>query len=163
MEKFQIQTRRGFSLLELLIVIALIAIIGTIGASFYINYGKTVEINSLSQTMIFDLKSAQSKAMTGEGELKYGIHFVNGASDYYEIFSTPTDYSDGAKATLSTNYLTNNVTFSEPTEGNNKDIIFNKISGGTSDCIATNPCIEIISQNNTKKINVSSIGSISSE
>lgn len=151
----------GFSLLELLIVIAIVVILSTIGTGFYINYGKTVEINSLNQTIIFDLKSAQSKSMTGEGGLKYGVHFVNDSDDskdYYEIFSTPTDYSDGSKVILSTNYLTNNITFSDPINGQTKDIIFNKISGGT-----TAASVAITASGNTKTLNISSIGTISSQ
>jgi len=145
---------RAFSLIEILIVSAIIVILGSMGVGFYANYSKSVEINSLDQTIIFDLKQAQSKSMIGEGGLKYGIHFVNGTKDYYEIFSTPDTYLN--KTVISTNYLTNGVTFSDPSEGISKDIIFNKISGGVS--VASS--VSLASQSNTKTIYVSSIGSI---
>jgi prepilin-type N-terminal cleavage/methylation domain-containing protein len=147
---------RGFSLLELLIVIAVIAILAGAGAGFYMNYGKSIEIKSISETMLFDLKSAQSKSMIGEGGLKWGVHFVNGVKDYYEIFSTPTNYSDVAKIVTSTIYLPNSVSFSSPTLGNSTDIIFNKISGGT-----TSSSISLISTNITMTVSVSTIGNIS--
>ena len=91
--------------MEVLIVVCIMTIISSIGAGFYVNYNKGVEIDSAVQVVVFDLKQAQGKSMIGEGGFKWGIHFVNAADDYYEIFSTPTDYSSGSKVILSTNYL----------------------------------------------------------
>ena len=147
---------RGFTLLEVVIVLAVVVLISTMGVDFYVNYGKSVEINSVAQTIAFDLKQVQSKSMIGEGGFKWGIHFVNGSSDYYEIFSTPTDYSDGAKVVVSKNPLFSNVAFSSPGDSSSTDIIFNKISGGTS-----TTSVILTSQSITRTISVSSIGSIS--
>ena len=147
---------RGFTLLEILIVISILVIISSIGVGSYLNYARNIEINSVTQNVIFDLKQTQSKAMTGEGSFKWGVHFVNSTRDYYEIFSTPTDYSDVSKVTTATNYLSSSISFSNPAEGFTKDIIFNKISGGT---VATS--IVLSSQYNTSTISISSIGNIS--
>lgn len=134
----------------------IMAIIGGIGSGFYMNYNKNVEIKSVSETLLFDLKQTQSKSMIGENDstgttVKWGIHFVNGASDYYEIFSTPTDYANVAKIVTTTKYLSSGITFTSASQ----DIIFNRISGGT-----TASTISIVSQNNTKTINISSFGGI---
>lgn len=153
MDKF----KGGFSLLELLIVLSIVVVIASIGSSFYLNYGRNIVINSMAETMTFDLKQAQSRSMIGEGGFKWGVHFVNGTQDYYEIFSTPTDYSDVAKVIISKNYLTAGISFYDPTNSLSKDIIFDKISGSTA---VTS--IVINSSSITKTINVSStsIGSI---
>ncbi len=148
--------KNGFSLLELLIVVSIVVILSSIGAGFYVNYGKSVEVSSVVESVTFDLKQMQSKAMIGEGSFKWGIHFVNGDADYYEMFSTPTDYSDGAKVILSTNYLSNGVVFSDPGPSSSKDIIFNKISGGTSAS-----SVGMSSGSSTKTIYISGIGNIS--
>ena len=157
--KHNLEKKRGFSLIELMIVVAVLVVISSIGVGSYINYNKSVEMNSFAQTMTFDLKQAQSNSMAGVDGLKWGIHFVSGASDYYEVFSTPTDYSDGSKVIISTNYLPKSIYFSNPTEGNTKDIIFNKISGG----ITNSSSVIIFSQEVTKTIDVSDIGKISIE
>lgn len=146
---------RGFSLLELLIVVAILVIIGAIGSGFYINYGKNISLKSTAQTIVFDLKNAQSKSMIGEGGFKWGVHFVNGTTDYYEIFSTLTDYS-ALVSTLPKVYLTDSIIFSNPVSSSTKDIIFNKISGGTSASV-----VEISSSGVLKTINISAIGNIS--
>lgn len=106
--------KRGFSLIEILIVISIIVIIGVIGSSFFIGYTRDAEIKSVSQSIVYDLRQAQSRSMAGENDFKWGIHFVNGAKDYYEIFSTPTDYNSGSKTVLSTVYLNKDFYFSNP-------------------------------------------------
>lgn len=145
--------KKGFSLIELLLVFSILAIIASIGSSFYVNYNKNIEINSTAQNINFNFKKTQAQSMIGEGGFKWGIHFVNGATDYYEIFSTPTDYSNISKVIVSTFYLPNNIIFTDPGSGSTKDIIFNKISGST-----TASSVTISSNNITKIISVSVIG-----
>ena len=157
MHKFVCEsTKKGFTLLEVLIVLAIVVLLSSIGTGFYLNYGKNVELNSLAQTIASNLKQAQAKAMTGAGGFKWGAHFVNGATNYYEIFSTPTDYSDAGKVIISTNYLGSGAVFTDPAPSSTKDIIFNKISGGTSASSVT-----IKSYNITLSVSVSGVGNIS--
>ena len=61
----------GFSLLELLIVVAIVVSVAAIGTGYYTNYGRSIEIKSISETITFDLKLAQSKSMTGVGGYKW--------------------------------------------------------------------------------------------
>ncbi|MEK7460538.1 MAG: type II secretion system protein [Patescibacteria group bacterium] len=148
---------RGFSLLELLIVIAIVVTLAVVGSGMYRNFGKTVELSSTSQTIAADLRHMQSKAMTGEGGFKWGGHFVNGTpDDYYVLFSTSgTTYADGTTVSVATTTLSKSITFSDPTDANFKDIIFNKISGTT-----TATTVVIISESLTQTVNISSVGAI---
>ena len=149
-------TPRGFSLLEILIVIAIIAVISAIGSGFYLNYGRVIELNSTAESISFDLKLAQSKSMSGEGGFFWGLHFVNGTSQqYYEIFSTPTNYSDAGKAVIATNYLSNGITFATPAPAISLDILFSKISGSTA-----SSSVAIVNQSGSKTVSVSSVGAI---
>lgn len=148
--------KKGFTLMEVLITISIVVVIAGAGVGFYLNYAKNVELRSATNTLISDLKQAQSKSMTGTGGLRWGIHFVNASSDYYEIFSTPTDYSDAGKNITMKKYLDAGISFADPTETSTKDIIFNKITGSTSESSIT-----ITSSGVNRVINISSIGLVS--
>ena len=121
--------RGGFTLLELLLVIGILVIIAAISQDFFGSLTQGVQIEDNAKTIIYDLRNTRDKAMNGQDDRNWGVHFVNSSSDYYEIFSTPTDYNDSAKVITVTSYLKNNVNYSFPVEGANFDIIFNKISG----------------------------------
>lgn len=121
--------RAGFTLLELMLVIGILVIIATMSRDFYGSFVPTAQLEDNAKTIIYDLRNARDRAMNGQESKLWGIHFVNGASDYYEVFSTPSDYNDIQKTVLVTSYLRNGITFSSPSEGTNFDIIFSKISG----------------------------------
>lgn len=151
---------KGFSLLEVLIVVTIVALLASASSGLYSNYNKGVEIKSVAETLLFDLKEMQSKSMVGENDsagltVKWGIHFVNGATQYYELFSTPTTYSDVAKKIIFTKYLSKGLTFTDPATSSTKDIIFNRISGGS-----TASSVSITSSGSTKTLSVSTIGNI---
>lgn len=145
----------SFTLLEVIIVIALLSLLATVSSGYYRNYVRYVELDSQTKQILADLKHARAKAMTGENNLKWGIHFMNGANDYYELFSTPTTYTDPSKVIDTTIYLPGNVIFTTPSEGNTIDVIFNKITGNT-----TATSVILSSEGNAKTITVSAIGNI---
>lgn len=148
---------RGFSLLEILIVLAIIALLGATGVGYYRGFVKGVEIQSVSKTLAEDLRLARSKSMIGEGGFKWGAHVVNtnGGSQYYELFSTPTNYADASKLVISTTTLSSGLVFSDPTAGASKDIIFTKISGTT-----TAATVIITSEGNYATTTISNIGTV---
>lgn len=141
--------------MELLITISIVVVLAAVGVVFYLDYAKNIELKTATNTLISDLKQSQSKSMSGVENKRWGIHFVNGDSDYYEIFSSPTDYSDVDKNIILTRFLAKGVSFLDPIPGSSKDIIFNKITGSTIENSTT-----LGSSNFTKEISVSSIGTI---
>lgn len=146
---------RGFSLLELLMVISIISILGSAGVGFYRGFVKNVELQSASKVIAGDLRYMRSKSMIGEGGTMWGVHIVNenGGSQYYELFSTATDYPAGTIILTST--LPTGITFSDPSSGASKDIIFSKISGAT-----TPATIVIDSEGSTQTLTISNIGTV---
>lgn len=146
---------RGFSLLEVLIVIAILGILGVSGIGYYGNSAKDVEITAVANILASEIRDARAKAMGGESSRKWGVHAVNGASDYFEVFSTPTNYADGGTSVERTQYLFSGVAFSDPSEGTNKDIIFTGISGTT-----TPSSITLTSGVQNKSVSVTALGLI---
>ena len=144
---------RGFSLLEILMVVAILAILGVSGVGYYRNFAKNVESKNFSQALVSDLKYARSFSTSGENSLKWGVHAVNGTSDYYEIFSTPTNYADASKSVTSTTTLPQGVSWVSPAESASKDIIFTRISGTT-----TADTLIINSESGNTTVTVTSLG-----
>jgi len=142
--------KKGITLIETLLVIGVLAILAVTGSSIYRNYSKNVELEANASAIISDLKSVQSKSMNGEEGLKWGIRFVNGTDDYYEIFSTATDYS-GALVKRKA-YLTDIITFSSPTD----DIIFDKIRG----TVDAQKQVVLTFEGTNKTITVTTLGTI---
>jgi prepilin-type N-terminal cleavage/methylation domain-containing protein len=145
--------KKGFTLFELMLVIAVMAIIATLSRDFYTNFALDATIDNNAKTIMFDLRSARDKAMNGQNNSNWGLHFINSNSDYYQTFYSPTNYADAAKVIESSSYLHGSNKFSSPAEGSSTDIIFSKISGSAS---ATD--IIIISGSNARTISVNAQG-----
>ncbi|MBI2984813.1 MAG: prepilin-type N-terminal cleavage/methylation domain-containing protein [Candidatus Kerfeldbacteria bacterium] len=142
--------RHGFSLVEALLTIAVLAVIGVGGVAYYRNYAKTSELEEARKSIIFDLRQAQAKAIASEDASHWGIRFVNAAgSDYYENFST-TDYI--GRTVKETIYLPGSMTFAAPT----MDVIFDRLHGTTN----PNRLITIQSEGRAQDITVTTNGNI---
>jgi len=122
----------GFTLLELLLTIGISAIVAGIAVGTYTGVFRELELESARTQLISDLREVRARAVSVEDGKKWGIHFINSTDDYYEIFSTPTNYADGSKVVATTVYLAGGITFVDPAESITDDIIFNKHTGATT-------------------------------
>ncbi|MFZ4631691.1 MAG: pilus assembly FimT family protein [Patescibacteria group bacterium] len=145
--------KSGFTLLELMLVMSILVIIALASREVYNGFALGKNIDNISKTIVFDLRGARSNAMNGQEDSNWGVHFVNSTSDYYEIFTSPTVYGAFSSSVRTTVYLGSGISFSLPSEGNNQDIIFAKLSG-----TSTTANINIISTSNQKTISVNSEG-----
>lgn len=143
----------GFSLLELLLVVAVLAILGSIGSAYYFNVIKNIEMSTTATGVISDLQHAQSSAMSGETGMRWGVHLVNGTNDYYQVFSTPTDFASASTTIASTVYLPQQISFFDPADSTTKDVIFEHITG-----VATSTTVTLASPDSTRIITIPAIG-----
>lgn len=144
---------KGFTLLEVLLVTAILVVMATVATGYYRNYAKSVELNQSANEILAELKLARQKAIAGEDDKKWGIRFDNGTDDKYELFSTATDYVSGT--IVETVFLKGGVAFTAPPSASSTDVLFNKITGS-----ANNAAITISSEGNTKTITVTGVGNI---
>lgn len=145
---------RGFTLIELLLVVAILAILGSIGFGFYGNTTKDVEITEISKQIMSDVRGARSSAIAGQKDRAWGIHFTHTAtSSYYQMYSTPTNYSDPAVTIENSVNLTNGISFSDPAQSFTKDVLFSRVSGTT-----TATTVTLTSQLESITVTISSLG-----
>lgn len=151
--------KKGFTLLELIIVIAIMAIIGVAGVAYYLNAVNSVQLDVISKNIVQDLRDVRQRALYGQDRMNWGLHFVNSTTPayYYEMFETPTTYSNASTTVVATTYLPGTIIFTTPGTGTTTDILFNKITG----TIATTTSVVVSFQSNVITITATSIGTVS--
>lgn len=122
---------------------------------YYRGFAVNLELDSSTKTLVADLREARARAMRGEETKRWGIHAVNGATDYYELFSTPTNYADVGKVVVATTTLPSTVFFSSPIESSSTDVVFERITGtaGASSLI-------LIAEGKSLTTTISALGAI---
>lgn len=148
----------GFTLIEVLISASILFVIAAVSLGYLTNYRKGVDVDTETEKIAGYLKQVQSRAKNGESGTAWGVHFVNSASDrdYYQTFSGSVYY---ATTTIETVYVSGAVDFSDPTSGQTKDVVFQRINGWPTSVLS----ISIVSRTNaeeTKTISVNSAGII---
>lgn len=118
----------GFTLLEILISVGIIALIGSLGLVSFISSRRTRDLNVETQSVLAILRLAQSKTLSAEGGEPWGMHLE---SDKYTLF--PAQNSFNAVTASNTVYILPstleiaNISLS----GGGQDVIFQRISGRT--------------------------------
>ncbi len=128
----------GFSLIEILLVISILAIISTSVFIWFSSYQRQTEIESASKMIISSLRDAQSRSISGKDFMKWGI-FFDDTNNKFILFRDEGGYA-GASVKEET-YLSSYVEFdSNSLSDGCNEIIFEKINGAT----AQNCAIKII-------------------
>lgn len=129
--------REGFSLVELLVVIGIVAIISTIGVNSFLNFKQSKTLDVEVDTVVAEIRGVMSRARAQQDGLQWWIHFQNtsgAANDFYTICSgayttsgTKCDEEGGTRFSIRT--LPAGIIFLDPVEGASKDVVFAKATG----------------------------------
>ena len=111
---------RGFSLFEILIVIALIFVIGVIVLPSYRGFTSSNDLSVAVDVVVQSLSEAQRLARIGEEDSDWGVHIQEGRITIFKgtVFTAFNPVSDRFFI------VSSNLTFSGPS-----DIIFSKFTG----------------------------------
>lgn len=144
--------KEGFTLIELLVSIAILLIISLLVIFSLTTFGRQVEIEASSQSVISVLSLARNRTLASEGKTTYGVHFDN---DKYVLFSGST-YTAGDPNNDEYD-LQDSEFYSISLNGGGNEVIFDRIRGTTGEYGSVS--LRLISDNNqSRTINISESG-----
>jgi len=152
--------QEAFTLFEILIVLAFVAIIGTIGMGYYFNYHRQTILRTTVEEMVAFLYDVQQRSIGQQDQSQWGVHFENpmDGKSFYASFKG-SSYSSAVE----TRVLDGALDFSYPADGTSLDIVFNKINGRTSDGEFKKVYVELAPGTATKAVKVSPAGVVSQD
>jgi len=138
-------------------VMAIITVIAGFGVLSLYPYWRSKTLEGTAEKIAIFLENAKAKSIVQERESAWGVHFENPISSpsFFSLFYG----SYSSSTTVQTVYLPNHIEFSDPSDGNSKEIIFEKLTGK----IATSTQIKIYlisSPSQQKIIEINSFGKI---
>ncbi len=124
--------RNGFTLIEILVTVAIIVIIGAVVAVNISQRRVDTDLTSTTQEIATTLRQAQSDSMAVENGTTWGVHFSNSTATapFYALFSG-SNYSSGTAAGYYR--LPSTVAYQPSTlaPGAAIDVVFSAVSGAT--------------------------------
>ena len=122
------KSSRGFSVAELVVVLAVIVFIAALSATSFVNLNKTQAADKAAILAISVLDEARSLTLASKGASQYGVHF----EDSKIVLFTGTTYSssDSTNQINSLNSLV--VTSAISLSGGGSEVIFDRLSGTTA-------------------------------
>lgn len=122
---------KGFTLIELVISLALVAILSTVGLLSLVNFRTNQALRLAAQNLVIFTRDAQQKSISQEGGLQWGIRFSHDPAgrDNYQLISGSSSFAPAGNLVS----LPSNLEFASAYG----DLTFNKsgLPSGTSSLI----------------------------
>lgn len=149
----------GFTIIEIIIVIAILAILLAIVISNFPYFNETTNLNNNVQEFISTLKLAQNRALSSDSYSQYGVYINTGVSpNQYVLFQGPTYAGSTAGQTYT---LDKSLEFYNISLGGGSEIAFDKLDGAADESGSVG--IRVKSDTGTNKtIYVASSGAVGS-
>lgn len=119
---------RGFSLLEIIIVIAIIVLVATIIVIPFSQFRNRQTLDGAAEEFSSLIALARAKTMSSEGNARYGIHFTSSSASLFQGASFPGD-NESANIVVNLSAL---VSISYTLAGGGADMIFQRLTGDTT-------------------------------
>ncbi|MBI5798339.1 MAG: prepilin-type N-terminal cleavage/methylation domain-containing protein [Candidatus Yonathbacteria bacterium] len=120
-------TRSGFTLLELLIVIAILAIIIASVLPSLINFSRSSLLNTETQEAVTLINRARLLSVSSKNDNRFGVHFEAGKLVLFQGAIYTTGVSTNEEHVFDTR-LTSTTTIN----GGGSEVLFAKVTGSTS-------------------------------
>lgn len=137
------QDNRGFTLIEILISIGILALIASLGLFISLDFFRSYSFRSEQSVIVSLLQNARSKSLNNINQVRHGVHFEVNPNLKYIIFEGSSyDSSNPSNLTINSSY---NSAISSPSLP--FDVIFDQLSG-------TSTPLTITASDGTKSYNV---------
>lgn len=122
---------RGFSFIELMVVIAVVALLATVAVVSLSAMQERLLLNSARSNVAFHLEEMRAKAVAGSGGVSHGVNF---SRDRYVQFQGGS-YS-AIDSQNSVHVIDDRLEIVTDIIGNSKSIVFDRITGTTGSRVA---------------------------
>lgn len=134
MMKEKFKNNCGFSLIEIMIVIAILALLSAGVTIWFFNYRLQAEMDSGVKTIINVLRDAQTRSISGKDSRLWGVYFDSAGNKVFLFRDDGTGFA-GSTVKEENNLSSALKINSGSVSGGCGEIIFNKPGGGTAlDC-----------------------------
>lgn len=123
MKRYSIHNKKGFTLVEIVVVLTIILILISISLAAFFSARKQNELSTEIDKLSFAIEQARATALNGKGSGGVGIKF---SSSTYEIFIGNT-YSSGPNNKIATVTLPYYISTTLPSPDYN--VVFSRLSG----------------------------------
>lgn len=120
---------RGFTLIELVLVIAILSILAGIFITSFISAQKRSELDNSSQQIIAILKLAQNKTLASEQNSQYGVSFNTAASPHQYILFKGVNYVSRETSYDQVYSLPKTLGFFGVSLDGGSEVVFEKLTG----------------------------------
>jgi len=153
--KFKIQNSNGFTLLEVLVAVAIFAIILGIAIVTSRSFSNTVNLDNSGKIIGANIKLAKTRSVGALNDTNYGVHFE---SDRIVVFAGDT-FDAGDAANKAANLSDTVEIYDVSLNGGGPDLVFNRLTG-TTDNFGTIGIRLVKNPSETKQVVINQEGQI---
>jgi len=128
-QKLEISKAKGVTLIELLMIIAILVILSTFAIPTISNFQKESDLNDNTREIINNLELARSRTLASEEESKWGIYFTTSTTPHHYSLFKGESFATGCLSQIFK--LSETIEFSEINFNGGNEIIFERVTGET--------------------------------
>ena len=124
----KLSLKKGFNLVELLIIIAVLSLIAFGSVSVFINFRNQQGLDKDTETIVEILQQARSQTLTSQNDSQYGVHI---SATKITLF-TGSSYSSSDLSNKDYPLTLSDTVLNVSLSGGGNEVIFQRLSGETS-------------------------------